>query len=327
LAANGFDVHVGGPTSSNDLSYDGCTRAVMSDAWDALTYARANNIDILIPHTPPFFSVARYCGPYPIVAVYDHGEPPSELFPDAKERAVVLEEKAFSLALADRLYGNSASVKLESGFPSMVVVPLGNSHLKAWSDESPRSRHLVREIHDWDDKVVVLNVCRFHEMERRYKGVDFFLIVAGIIAFVRREDDPDIVFVQAGKADKADVAYVQSAGVTVKANLSNDELVGLYCAADIYANFSQWEGWNLGIAQALAFGLPVVASDIAAHRLNFNVALAKTPADAARLILDEARRLAGQRSLTERKAQITHWEDRLKPFAQDLTELWLKVNA
>ena len=31
-------------------------------------------------------------------------------------------------------------------------------------------------------------------------------------------------------------------------------------------NFSKWEGFNLGIAQALALGLDVVASDIAAHR-------------------------------------------------------------
>jgi hypothetical protein len=43
-------------------------------------------------------------------------------------------------------------------------------------------------------------------------------------------------------------------------------MVDLYLAADAYLGFSRWEGYNLGISQALAMGLPVAASDIPAHR-------------------------------------------------------------
>jgi glycosyltransferase involved in cell wall biosynthesis len=49
-------------------------------------------------------------------------------------------------------------------------------------------------------------------------------------------------------------------------NVTDAEMIDLYSAADIYANFSRWEGYNLGIGQALAAGLPVIASDIPAHR-------------------------------------------------------------
>ena len=43
-------------------------------------------------------------------------------------------------------------------------------------------------------------------------------------------------------------------------------MTDLYVASDLYMNMSEWEGYNLGIGQALAMGLDVVASDIDAHR-------------------------------------------------------------
>ena len=50
------------------------------------------------------------------------------------------------------------------------------------------------------------------------------------------------------------------------ANVSDETLADLYRSADAYMGFSKWEGYNLGISQALAMGLPTLGSDIPAHR-------------------------------------------------------------
>ena len=320
----GFEVVIGGPQTATDFVYEGCKRVVLENPFDAAVYAAANDIDIVIPHTPPFFSVARWTGPYPVVAVYDHGEPPADMFPDAEERRGVLAEKTFSLALAHRRYSNSISVKEESGFDDMIVVPLGNSHMASWSADKEEVRRRVRMERGWSDKVVVLNVCRFHEAERWYKGVDFFVEVAGQARRLSQPSHPSVVFVQCGKATPDDVAALSETGIECAANVSDAEMVELYCAADVYANFSQWEGWNLGIAQALAFGLPIVASDIAAHRNNFDVFTTSDSSRAATEILRLGQKIAAAGFSQERKADIASWSSRLEPFIDDLHEFWKK---
>jgi glycosyltransferase involved in cell wall biosynthesis len=326
LRERGFEVHVGGHTSSNDIVYDGCTRVVLEDPFNAMIYAVSNDIDIVIPHTPPFFSAARWAGPYPFVAVYDHGEPPTDIFPDAVLRRETQREKNFSLSLSHRLYCNSHSVKDESGFPEMVVVPLGNSHMDRWTPDKAGLRRTVRERNGWSDKIVVLNVCRFHGAERHYKGVDLFIETADHVRMSAYDEGADIVFVQCGKALPEDVEYVSAAGIECFANVSEEEMSELYYAADIYANFSQWEGWNLGIAQALAYGLPVIASNIDAHRKNFDVPLVSNAEDAGRLILERASSIKAEGTDAPRTAHVEEWPSRLAPFVDDLLVSWRAFN-
>jgi glycosyltransferase involved in cell wall biosynthesis len=97
------------------------------------------------------------------------------------------------------------------------------------------------------------------------------------------------------------------AGLEVRANVTDEEMSDLYAAADAYANFSLWEGYNLGIGQALAMGLPVVASDIPPHRA-FGVSVCKSSDDAARLL----RGIATQPP--ERTPVIWEWADAMETF-------------
>ncbi|TKA89441.1 glycosyltransferase [Guyparkeria sp. SB14A] len=266
LVEKGFRVTVAGPASENDFEYPGCERVVTSDPIEAVCHAARLGIDVLIPHTPPFFNVARWCGNYPVVLAYDHGEPPPEWFSDVEERRSLLAEKDMSLAMAHRVFAISQAISDESRTPVDGIIPEGNTHLGQWDEAAKERRASARARFGWEGKFVVLDVCRFHYGERVYKGVDKF---AELCEWVKRQLDPledKVCFVLAGKGDEADVREMQDRGLSVFPNVSNEEMFDLYAGADAYVSFSRWEGFNLGIAQALAMGLPTVGSDIPAHR-------------------------------------------------------------
>jgi glycosyltransferase involved in cell wall biosynthesis len=129
-----------------------------------------------------------------------------------------------------------------------------------------------------------------------------------------------VVFALCGKASSADVAEVEVTGLTAIAYVSDQELINLYAAADLYMSLSQWEGYNLGIGQALALGFPVIASDIPAHR-EFGVPIANDPREVVRLVeplIDKA--LTG-RLLAERRPTLSSCDEPLAAFASAIEEV------
>lgn len=319
LVERGFRVFVGGPVSDKDIDYPGCERVDLRFPQPAAIFASENNIDCVIAHTPPFYSVARWSGGMPKIISMDHGEPPPSLFDDRYEREKILSEKAFVFAMADRVCAISPSVKYESGHARTTVIPNANSHLAVWSgDDSERRRVRTRVKNGWERTVVVINVCRFHRAERFYKGVDVFIEAAR--ALRRRLDARDlrIEFLLVGRGDAQDIAFVEQQGLEVRANVTDAEMIDLYAAADLYMNFSKWEGYNLGIAQALAMGLPVLASDIPAHRMNFDISVLSRPSEAAAHVLQFARAVVEADFRPQRRPTVTSWQQSVAALAAEV---------
>lgn len=315
LAALGHTVFVGGPRGAKDFAYPGCERVFVDGPQQAAILAFQKGVDVVVMHTPPFYSTVRWLGASIKTLAYDYGEPNPEFFPDAQERKLQLQEKAFCLEMADRLFAISDAVKAESAHQRMGVIPLGNTHLATWTEAMQGRRLQKRKEWRLDGKIVVLNVCRFHEAERHYKGVDEYCSVKDVFAELHPGLRDKVIFVLAGKGTPEDVNEMESAGLRVFANLSDDELIDLYCCADIYSNYSKWEGYNLGIGQALAFGLPVVASDIPAHRA-FMVQISSDTLDSAERIAQIAEHLPAQRI-----ARLADWEEPLRMFSECIVEL------
>lgn len=314
LAKLGHEVFVGGPDIYRGIVYPGCERVQLHDPMEAAAYAVAKDIDIVVAHTPPFFSVVRWLGSRPRAVLYDYGEPPPHHFPDAEQRRLQLVEKRFSFGIADRVYAISGAVRAEADRSDMGVIRLGNSHLATWGDALRPRRARVRAARRWDGKAIVLNVCRFHRAERNYKGVDLYAAIAKRF----RESNPDLarktVFVLCGKATTQDAAEVEALGIETIANVSDAELVDIYAAADIYMNFSQWEGYNLGIGQALALGLPVIASDIPAHR-EFGITTTNNRDKAVRALMPLVEQALAGELLGNRAPKLWTWDEPLAEFA------------
>jgi GT2 family glycosyltransferase len=315
LAAQGHKVFLGGPLSAREFPYTDCQRVYLDGPKEAATFAMQYGIDCVVMHTPPFYSTVRWLGTGVKTIAYDYGEPDPDFFPEADERRNQLFEKAFCLEMTDEIYAISDAVKNESSHERVGVIPLGNSHLATWNDALRERRAQIRASRQWDDKVIILNVCRFHEGERNYKGIDEYCLLQEQLRGGFSASMPPVVFCLAGKGSEEDVADMQARGLSVFPNVSDEELIDLYCAADIYVNFSKWEGYNLGIGQALAMGLPVVASDIPAHRA-FKIFTTNDLTQAAEKLLEIAGQLSGQRV-----AILSSWDEPLKQFTTIIDSL------
>jgi glycosyltransferase involved in cell wall biosynthesis len=266
LREHGWNVIVGGPKKPGDFAYPGCTRVALNTPQQAAAYAVSHGVDCVVAHTPPFFSITRFLGAFPPAYFFDYGEPNPEFFAEREAREMVNWEKRFCAPLAKRVFTISQTISRQQFRDDAIVVRLGNSHLATWSPDWEPVRTAFRLKHGLQDKFVVLNVCRFREDDRLYKGVDKYIEVANDFPFLHQDFRDDVVFLIAGRGSDADADLLRSEGLVVFANVSDDEMRELYAAADLFMNFSRWEGYNLGIGQALAMGLRVIASDIEAHR-------------------------------------------------------------
>jgi GT2 family glycosyltransferase/glycosyltransferase involved in cell wall biosynthesis len=313
LARLGHEVIIGGPQPSRDL-YPGCRLAYLNDAAHAADYAVAKDIDCIVAHTFPFFSVVRWIGDWPKCILYNHGEPDPNYFADAETRRRQQIENRFCFEIAEHVVAISKAIRSEMDIAQVGIIRHGNSHLATWSDALLEARERTRLAQGWSDKAVVLNVCRFQHAERRYKGIDIYAAIAKEFARENPALACKLAFVLSGKAGREDVREAEALGLTVIANVSDMSLIDLYSAADIYANFSQWEGYNLGIGQALALGLPVIASDIPAHR-EFDVVTSNDHQEiVAQLSVLAKTALCGELQ-RRRKPRLWTWEEPLAAFA------------
>ena len=309
LVKHGYEVIVAGPRSSNDFPYPGCARLELQDPLTAATLAADLSVDLIMAHTPPFFGVARWTGAFPPVISYDYGEPPPEWFPDAEQRRAVLADKDQSLVMATAVYAISNAIVAESRTPVHGIIPLGNAHLGQWSVVLNSRRKRVRADLGWGDRFVVLNVCRFHAGERSYKGIDNYIRVRETLEKLNSDVFSKTIFVLCGKGSKKDVDDMSEQGLIVHANVTDEEMFDLYCAADAYANFSKWEGYNLGVGQALAMGLPTIASDIPAHR-EFEIKVTNNIENAAEWLIQISRQNQ------PRSARVRGWDEAFAKLVQ-----------
>ena len=302
LAAQGCTVFVGGPLQANEIIYSGCLRVYLDGPLEAQSFAFEADVDCVIVHTIPYFSMFRLMSDFPHRVIFDHGEPPPSWFPDRRDRENIDAEKQFCYRICELVLTNTATVKDEIGFERAEVAGLGNSHLATWDATRALRRQAIRSALGLDGKIVVLNVCRFHKAERRYKGIGDYVALKQ-----RAAKDPALAdrlaFLLCGKGSAVDRAEMEADGLRVFSNVTDEELIDLYTAADLYVNFSKWEGFNLGIAQALAMGLDVIASDIPAHR-QFPITTSDDDEERLRLLSEAASRAE---TSTERRAVVLPW--------------------
>ena len=113
---------------------------------------------------------------------------------------------------------------------------------------------------------------------------------------------------------------MKSIGFEVFDNVSDSEMIDMYLAADVYANFSLWEGYNLGIGQALAMGLPTIASDIPAHRA-FPIFTSNQMTPIVQKLSEFIEETITKGYAAARTPTVTEWKDSLVKFEREIVDL------
>lgn len=197
---------------------------------------------VVAPHLDRWRSVC------PVVALVH--ELPGVADPSAAGR-----ERPFEmpLLLSDRLVavsGHGREVLLGKGVPAgrVAVVPPGFDGLERRTErlrggEIPR----VLCVAQWIPRKGVLDLVRAWRAEER----------PGAVLDLVGETDADAAY-----AAKVWEAVAGDPSITVHGPVTDATLAGLYASADLFALPSRYEGYGIVYAEALSFGLPVVACPV-----------------------------------------------------------------
>ena len=240
---------------------------------------------------------------------YDRARRADPRVPRAKLAAVRRIDSWTARLLTDRFHAVSESVKrscaAELRIPAgrITVIERGRDGTRLGAPSAERRRAARASLGVAGPDEVVVNVAR-HEFQ---KGLSHLVDAIGLL-----RDRPRLVLLQAGRrghtsAELADRARRTGTGDRIRFLGYRDDIPELLAAADLFVFPSIYEGLGGALIEAMALGLPIVASDIAAMREvlepNRNAVLVE-PGDAAglaaaisALLDDPARRLAfGARS-------------------------------
>ncbi|MBN2144015.1 MAG: glycosyltransferase family 4 protein [Candidatus Aureabacteria bacterium] len=262
---------------------------IVSKPEEALEFIKADPPDMILIHTPPFYSLLPSIPDGIIKVFYDYGEPPAILFPNKEERQKWREDKIHLAPLADLRVSISKFIQKDSAISDTWVNFLGNDHLlKQFPRPESLAQNFRKSIH-LPDSFLVLNVSRYYWGDRLYKGIDEYIKVKDALYELYPETKDKIRFILAGHSGEKDRAWAVDKGLIALSNLTDEELVSAYQDCDFYLSTSQWEGYNLGLGQALSFGMNAAASDKGAHG-EFGIHVSNNPDDLARCIHESFRR-------------------------------------
>jgi len=159
----------------------------------------------------------------------------------------------------------SAEVAMNLGFPKekIVIFPWGVD-LQHFSPEKARAQGLPwRQEKGWMDKKILLCL---RSWEPNY-GVD--VLLHAFKAAVRKNEDLRLILLGDGSLHDQYMELLSSEElkdkVFIGGRVPNQDLIKYYGAADIYVTPSHVDGSSVSLMEALACGLPTIASDIPAN--------------------------------------------------------------
>lgn len=219
-------------------------------------FCQANNIDIVVAQTSPYFEVLPALEMWIPTVVFEHGDPTPTMFEDdVHEREQIKVNKLKRVyPNVDEVLASSHFLRHDIGWLDAKVVPLGCDHV---TDYGPKTfEHRNSE----SAPLKVGSLMRLGTGEALYKGLTEYLAVVG--HFDGRED---FEFSIMGRGVESDRQFWEDRGVRCYLNATDEERSAYLSQLDVFISPSKWEGFNLPLVEAHASGTVGLAFDAGAH--------------------------------------------------------------
>jgi glycosyltransferase involved in cell wall biosynthesis len=182
--------------------------------------------------------------------------------PDAAEKARFALGHSAGL-ITDAQCSAAQAVRLGFDQEKICIFPWGVD-LAHFTPASASVRGTVwRERHGWGDKSVLLCL---RSWEPNY-GVD--VLLKAFVEAAQKDENLRLILLGDGRQRELMVSILEEGKVTDKVFLGgrvpNQDLITYYGAADVYVTPSHVDGSSVSLMEAMACGLPVIASDIPAN--------------------------------------------------------------
>lgn len=208
----------------------------------------------IVAHSSPFYAYLMQLRTSAVRVVWEHGDPDPKYLPETAA-SDILREKSFKLSnvypYADRVIAISEFIRKDISWPASTIIYNGADHVP---DLGPK-----RVMSSGPLKIGFLN--RLGRSENSYKGTKYYFELVEILA--KMSVDCEIHFM--GKGTLVDARELIAAGFKVHLNASETEKWSFFRRMDIFVTTSQWEGFNLPLAEAQASGTLAFALRTGAH--------------------------------------------------------------
>ena len=228
-------------------------------------YLNSKDIDLFIIQSFPFYSlIPKLNKP---VLVVDHGIPSINEFPlKRKIRYKYIEisqnlsyfRKASKIVTVSRYLLNCLPKGLKE---KATFIYNGSDHYEGKSISAEEINNFRTNLGVKPEDVLLMFVGRLNLTNQPYKGLSELIDIYRNIS----RDTKNVKLLAVGYGSKNDEELLKNQGILSISNAPEELMPLIYKSCDIYTTCSQWEGFDLPVAEAHSLGKPTICYDIGAH--------------------------------------------------------------
>jgi glycosyltransferase involved in cell wall biosynthesis len=212
----------------------------------------AGRYDVIIAHTDPFYQFLTEddCGAFTIG--YEHGFPPVELcLPEEREARLkeIGNRQGLIYPTLNQIVTISRYGAEYLNWPKASVIYNGADHYE---------RLYKKRCPDVQGPIKILTVTRYRKGEWKDKGLDH-------IIRLKKELGKICQITVIGRGDEDSARKLNISGINTPGVVTDQELASYYSECDALVSFSQWELFNLPLAEAGFAHKPALVLNLCAH--------------------------------------------------------------
>ncbi len=246
---SGYDVLVGSPDPQPKAYLDGVSYVKLTDSKAAAVCATKLQVDVVVVHSPPYFSTASLLGNRPLTVLFYSNAWLGG--PNNVDRKVAMSERDLSSLSFDLIVTPSKVLAEQLDRDDVVICPPGGDLLGAWNLALLPRRDQVRSERGWNGRIVVL--VKLNSLDAATGTAVLEKLESLSVHF----DHSQVIFAVMGKDLPAQIGQL----VFLGPRPVGSSLINLYVAADLYLDTAPPNSGSLELAEASNFGLEIIRMD------------------------------------------------------------------